>query len=314
MEALAGSLESALDPFRAFPPNFYEDAHVQVARCSSAADASPGDTLVIRTGHFRLYRSTSRLRITHELRPGQLNNDLTTLLVDELFAPGWLHGAEMFHSIFTGLVRSTVDDPMAAWLLFYRNTVESLQRMTPGVAETSGCGGTMTGMAPVYDRAMKLAPRGRVLDLGSCFGFLPLLMAERGRYAVTAADISAQTMGLLAAVANAWDRRIETLVCDAARVPLADNVVETVTIIHLLEHLEPAHALAVVREGMRLATRRVIVAVPFEAEPNTTFGHIQTFDPAVLSGIGQNLGKRYEVSEYHGGWLVLHSSDAGSDR
>ncbi|MBS4727932.1 class I SAM-dependent methyltransferase [Mycobacterium sp. SM1] len=242
--------------------------------------------------------------MVHELQPHQVSAELTAVLVDELFAPGWLQGNPMFESVFTGLVRSTIDDPLQAWLVFYRNTLGALRK-----ARTAGprgrAPGTTAGMAPVYERAVTLVPEGRVLDLGSCFGILPLLLARNQRYSVTASDISAPTMTLLARIARALRRRVDTIACDAARVPLADRAVDTVTAIHLLEHLAPEHAMAVLREALRLARGSVIVAVPFEAEPDPTFGHRQTFDVSTLTEIGHRLGTRFVVSEHHGGWLVL---------
>ncbi|MDI3313099.1 MAG: mycofactocin oligosaccharide methyltransferase MftM [Mycobacterium sp.] len=291
------------EPFRAFPPGVYQDARIHVGH-RRAGLGDGGGTLVTRTAHFELYRSPERWCLIHELHPDQLSNDLTGMLVDELFAPGWLQGNPTFESAFTGLVRTTIDDPLRAWLVFYRNTLGDLQH-----ARSPHSGGrpagTTAGMAPVYDRALTLVPAGRVLDLGSCFGFLPLLLTGTRRHTVTASDISAPTMTLLATVAHALGRRIETIACDAARVPLPDNAVDTVTAIHLLEHLTPEHTMAVLREALRLARRRVIVAVPFEPEPNPAFGHRQTFDLPALTEIGRGLGTRCAVFEHHGGWLVL---------
>src|ERR1017187_9796540 len=88
-----------------------------------------------------------------------------------------------------------------------------------------------------------------VLDLGSCFGFLPLLLAERPANTVTASDLSGGTMGLLSAVAAARGLQVNTLVCDAARIPVPDGWADTVSVIHLLEHVSPDHGRAVIGRG-----------------------------------------------------------------
>lgn len=302
----AGNLEPAhVDPFRASPPHSFDAGHIRVRH--RAGGAPSGGTLVVRTRHFSVYRNGGRLHVFHGLRPCQVSNDLASLLIDELFAPGWLHGRETFEAILTGLVRSTVGDPLEAWLTFYRNTLDALRRALTPTPEREACSSTVAGIAPVYGEVLRLASPRSVLDLGSCFGFLPLLLAETG-VAVTATDISPSTMNLLAAVAEASQRRVATVACDAARVPLADDAAETVTVVHLLEHLEPAHGLAVVREALRLASRRVIVAVPMEAEPTAAFGHVRTFDLAGLGELGAAAGTRCAVWEYHGGWLLLDAS------
>ncbi|MCI4676360.1 mycofactocin oligosaccharide methyltransferase MftM [Candidatus Mycolicibacterium alkanivorans] len=301
---VAGGLQpTPVDPFRTFPPRSYEDAHVLVTHRSACP--APEGPLVVATAHFALHRSADRLQVIHDLQPHELNNDVTSLLVDELFTPGWLHGNQAFESVFTGLVRTTVDDPIEAWLVFYRNTLRALQEARTAPADTGLPCTTTVGMAPVYDRVLELVPSGRVLDLGSCFGFLPLLMAQTGRYAVTATDISPPTMSLLATVASAWRQRVETVVCDAARVPLPDDAADFVSVVHLIEHLEPAHGLAVVREALRLASRQVIVAVPLETVPTMEFGHVRTFDLSTLAELGRAAGTGFTVDEHHGGWLIL---------
>ena len=75
--------------------------------------------------------------------------------------------------------------------------------------------------------------------------------------------------------------------------------------VHLLEHLPPALAPRVVGEMLRVARRRVVVAVPFEDAPNPTWGHVRTFDLAALDALGAGSGHPYVVDEHHGGWLVV---------
>ncbi len=86
--------------------------------------------------------------------------------------------------------------------------------------------------------------------------------------------------------------------------PLADRCADTVLAVHLLEHLPPAEGAAVLAEMLRLARRRVVVAVPYEDEPNPTWGHVRTFDAARLHDLGAATGRTYRVEEHHGGWLV----------
>lgn len=157
----------------------------------------------------------------------------------------------------------------------------------------------------MYRRTLDLVTPGSVLDLGSCFGFLPLLLAERERQTVIASDLSMGTMRLLDTVARARGRTLDAMVCDASRVPLPDRSVDTVTVIHLLEHLDAGHGDAVVHEALRLARRRVVVAVPYEDEPTAAYGHVRCFTPEQLADLGRRTGHRFSVGAFHGGWLVV---------
>lgn len=289
-----------IDPLRATAPGYYTDEVVAVVHDRAAAAAGPGRPEIVRTPNFALRRDGPRVRVDHRLAPSEVDNDLAGTLEGELFEPGWLTGAEVFERVFTGLVVSTMDDPSRAWAAFYRNTLARIERDGGGDGHS-----TIAGMAPVYRRALELIGPGRVLDIGSCFGFLALLMAQRPGTEVVASDIAGGTIGLLRGYARERAIRLGTLICDGARVPLPDEAVDTVSVIHLLEHLEPAHGTAVVAEAVRLARRRVVLAVPFEPEPNTAFGHVRAFDLAGLATTAQDAGLPFRTEEHHGGWLIL---------
>jgi hypothetical protein len=303
---LIASLPQAIDPLAPCPHGRYDDHLVSVLRADppggGAADPSP----VVRTGHFCLAERGRRIELTHWLPPDQLDNDVTGLLAEELFAPGWLSGVEIFERVLTGIVRSCLDDPLLAWCTFYGNTLARLRQCWQPPAAANGHElSTISELAPVYAHALQLIPAGRVLDLGSCFGFLPLLLAERPANTVTASDLCGGTMRLLTAVAAARGLHVRTLVCDAARIPVPDGWADTVSVIHLLEHLSLDHGRAVIREALRVARRQVVVAVPVEDEPTTAYGHIRTFDLHQLGELGERAGHPCSVHEHHGAWLVL---------
>ena len=302
---LISSLPQTIDPLAPCPHGRYDDHLVSVLRADppgGAADPGP----VVRTDHFWLAERGRRIELTHWLSPDQLDNDVAGLLAEELFAPGWLSGAEIFERVFTGVVRSCVDDPLLAWCTFYGNTLARVRQCwQPPDAATDREHTTIGELAPVYAHALQLIPAGQVLDLGSCFGFVPLLLAERPANTVTASDLSGGTMGLLGAVAAARGLQVNTLVCDAARIPVPAGWADTVSVIHLLEHVSPDHGRAVIGEALRVARRQVVVAVPVEDEPTAAYGHIRTFDLRQLGELGDWAGHHYSVHERHGGWLVL---------
>ncbi|TFV57619.1 methyltransferase domain-containing protein [Mycobacterium sp. PS03-16] len=268
---------------------------VRVRRRSGAHPLHHGrDTLC--TSHFCAHRSDGILEVAHDLDADDLSDDLAELLADELDDAGVLRGLPEFEAVFAGVVESTDPDREEAWSRFYANSLDRLER---------GC----AAFAPVHEHAASLLVGHRLIDLGSCFGFFPLRAAGDG-YAVLATDLSAPTMDLLARAATWLGRPVKTLACDAAQVPLAGRAADTVTVLHLIEHLEPDVAEQVLDEALRLARRRVIAAVPFEDEPRACYGHIQRFDEAALRSLGSRIAERHHdvrvaVHSHHGGWLVF---------
>ncbi|MEZ7239030.1 mycofactocin oligosaccharide methyltransferase MftM [Rhodococcus sp. GXMU-t2271] len=265
---------TVLDSLAPCPVGRWSHAHVTVERVPS--------------GPISLRRDAGRLHVTHSLGPENLSERLVADVTASI--AGSDLGREEFELTMVGLVRSTVPGALDSWVTYYRN---SLAELLDGTAE----------FAPIHDMAADLV-RGRVLDLGSCFGFLPLRLARAG-IAVTATDILPGTMTLLDAVAPRLDLAVDTLVCDAAHVPVPDDSVDTVTAIHLLEHVDAATGAAVVAEALRIARERVVIAVPFEDEATACHGHVRTFDLPALHALGESTGRTFEAFEHHGGWLVL---------
>ncbi len=156
----------------------------------------------------------------------------------------------------------------------------------------------------MHDHAIGLLAPGPVLELGCCFGFLSLRVARTGR-PTRASDVSRRTVDLLETMAPRLGIPLTTTNADAARFPGPDALAETVLAVHLLEHVEPAHSSQVLAEALRLASRRVVVAVPLEEEVNETYGHVRTVSLDELHRWGRATGLSYDVHEFHGGWLVV---------
>jgi SAM-dependent methyltransferase len=285
----------AIDPLqRSRTPGRYVDDVVVVQRDGRVPSRA------VRTAHFATWTQDGKVHVSHALPHDRIDNDLAGLIAEELFAPGWLGSSDVFERVLTGVVLGSADDPSTAWEQFYANTLRRLCNPGTGAPATPG---SLDAYAPVYTHATSLVGGGRVLELGCCFGFLSLQLATHAR--VTASDVTPNTVRLLAGVARRLERRLDTIICDAARVPSADAAYDTVLAIHLLEHLEVDHGAAVVAEMLRLARTRVVVAVPFEEEPTAAFGHVRVFGLDDLRAIGSASGWSYSCYEHHGGWLVL---------
>lgn len=281
-----------LDPLAPSPRGMWSGQGVRVRRRTGPHRTHAG----MCTTRFCTHRQGALLTVEHDLTPDELSDELTLLLVDELVDCGALQGQPEFELVFTGIVRSTVDGGLPSWLRFYRNSLDRLE-------------GGSASFAPVHSFAADLLRGRSLVDLGSCFGFFPLRAAQAG-YCVTATDLSAPTMNLLARASERLRRPLRTVTCDAAAVPLPDGCADTVTALHLVEHLTPEATEAVLAEALRLARRRVVVAVPFEETPRECYGHIQRFDVGVLTQHAVRLQSTHpdvtaSVDEHHGGWLVL---------
>ena len=61
----------------------------------------------------------------------------------------------------------------------------------------------------------------------------------------------------------------------------------------------------VLAEMLRLARRRVVIAVPYEPVPNPVWGHVRRFGHDELTALGEGTGRPFQVTDHHGGWLVV---------
>lgn len=289
-----------IDPLQACLDGAYVDEVVEVR---AQGPVPPRRALhTIRTEHFDVHNDGDLLHVGHRVPPELVDDDLAGMLADELFGPGWLRGPDLFERIFTGTVRTSRSGALDSWELFYRNTMVRLEQCVDG----PGVGGhsTIADYAPVYARAESLLAPGSVLELGSCFGFLSLRIAASGRR-TTASDLSPGTTRLLAEIAPRLGIPLTAVAADAGHFPGDDASADTVLAIHLLEHLDAEHGERVLAEAVRVAARRVVIAVPLEEEADETWGHVRTISLDDLTEWGRATGLPFEVSEHHGGWLVL---------
>ncbi|HEY2194216.1 MAG TPA: mycofactocin oligosaccharide methyltransferase MftM [Actinomycetospora sp.] len=299
-----------IDPLAPAHPGRWENGDVVVCHVDRAAvpvRLVSGRAPELVSEHFEVHRPGGRLLVLHRFRPDELDDDVATLVAGELGAV--VESAPVFERVVTGIVRSTVGDPLTAWSTFYANSLAVLRHPERAAVPGAPPEASLAGFAPVHARALDEVAGTSVVDLGTCFGFLPLLMAERG-LDVVATDHTPGTMRLLSAVVGTGIApeaagRLRTMACDARELPLRDDAVDTVTAIHLLEHLPAAESAAVVAEMRRVARRRLVVAVPFEDVPDPVYGHLCRFSPEVLTDLGERTGARFRVDTDHGGWLVV---------
>jgi SAM-dependent methyltransferase len=249
----------------------------------------------IMTPHFLIRGGHVRPRF-----PRDISNELADYIAAELAPLGLVPDAPAFERIFVDVVLAVHPDPMQAWTAFYGNTIRRLRRPDPGGT------GSLAAFARIYAHVLSLIRGTTVLDVGCCFGFLPLLAAERYPWLwVVGADLVPGTAALASRICSANGGRTRFLAADLLALPVADQAVDTVLAVHVLEHL-PAEACGpALAQLRRVARHRVIIAVPLEETPDPTFGHLQAFDLPRLAGLGDVPGWSRAVHVVDGGWLVL---------
>ena len=271
--------------------------------------------------------------------PSEIDNNIARYVADELL-PLLLAGApragagddyaasdqEIFERFVGEIVRSMDGNERRAWHLFYDNTLAALDRAGQQERSTKGEGGAprdyIADFAAIYRRARDLVAEiapASLLDVATCFGFLPLLLAsgagsERHDRQRLRCIVGCDLNSALVALAESYVRQrkltgVRFVEADILSVNgygrLPEPSFDVVTAVHLLEHLEPAQTAPAMEALWSLARRRLIVAVPVERVPDTRFGHRQVFTQESLRVLGQEMAGTRRCFEDHGAWLVI---------
>lgn len=245
-----------------------------------------------RCGLLSWRRQAGVLHIAHPFDEHSISDAVVVDGLVALVEAGVLAGQSQFECAAMGIIRTSASRSTDAWAAFYDN---SLRELRTGAS----------AFAPVHERARSLVSGGAVLEVGSCFGFFALACALDGLQ-VAACDISPGAVSLLSDAAHRLRLPVVATVGNAIALPYADDSADTVTLIHLLEHLDPAGAHAAIGEALRVARQRVVIGVPFEDEPSPHFGHLVRLTENDLCGWARAVPHAgAEVVVDHGGWLVL---------
>jgi SAM-dependent methyltransferase len=275
------------------------DGGLLVRRLTARTTAPEVTPPLAATTSFRLRAIGNVTVLEHTLSSAAIDNSLASKVATELIDPGLVQGDDVLSRAVTGIVRSMHPDPESAWTLFYGNTLGRL------AAPAHAGGDEVDAFGRIYRRAIRLTAGRRVVDVGTCLGWLPLLLDARGELEVLAADRWEAPLALLRALQHHTGTSIRLLAADSCMLPLADRSVDTALAVHLLEHLDEQDGMRTIRELCRVARERVIIAVPFEAVPDAAYGHVRVFDLPTLSAAGRASGWHWFVDEQDGGWLVL---------
>lgn len=285
--------------------------------------------------HFAVYRLPEEVVIVHDVRPDEIDNNISGLVAGELLPilgdalhdrgnNGYrLSEQQVFEGCVGAIVRSIDANERRAWHRFYDNTLRNLadQRLS----SDHGDAGVIAEFRAIYRTVARLireTEHATVLDVATCFGFLPLFLAAHEPPMAHIRLIACDLNPALVALAEDYreHRGIETVAFVRADILAADlsadlgavdQGFDVVTAIHLLEHLTADESARAIETLWALTRRRLIIAVPFEAEPDARFGHRQVFDGASLARLAARTDGRCRSFEHHGGWLVIDRAPQG---
>lgn len=296
--------------------------------------------VLARSAHFTLYAleqpgtlepdptahpGSSEVVIVHTFTPAEIDNNIGYYVANELLPLLDSNRQADFEHLVGAIVRSSHRDEQCAWHLFYANSLAALRQ---AMVQPEAIPDFIWPFGAIYEHAMHLIHGETLLDAGTCFGFFPLLVAEEavrrpGASAHPASHISHPASRIrhivgcdrdpaLIKLAGAYAAQQELdhvsfvvadiLSDDVARLGMFD----TVTCIHVLEHLPPEQTIPALTRLWQRTRQRLIIGVPLEATPDPRFGHVQVFDRERLLELGRRLDADCHYIEFHGGWLVLN--------
>ncbi len=279
---------------------------------SEAANPGARDVLangadrVHETNRFVVFVVGDATVVLHGLEPPEVDNDLAELVASELVRPGHAEIPNAFERCFAGVVLSSAPTPREAWRAFYANTLSRLREVAPGTLPEDY--GPVAVFGRIYEHARALVVGSSLLDVGTCFGFFPLLLQRaEPELEIVALDLSAPILELARDVALSLDHANHARFVrgNACGLPFTDDSFDTVTALHVMEHLQPQAASQALVEMCRVARHRVVVTVPMEEEADLAYDHAQSFDRERLISFGEETGWRCGFEEYLGGWVVL---------
>jgi 2-polyprenyl-3-methyl-5-hydroxy-6-metoxy-1,4-benzoquinol methylase len=316
-------------------PPLAESRHFTLYRLHTDADTNfvePGDMVVI-----------------HHFAPHQIDNDIGYYVANELLPllleKGCLQPAnstqsygeqELFERYVGAIVRSMDAHEGRAWQRFYDNTLQALQQAPVTDTALVGAYGASTtakeatagpdfiaNFAAIYRCAMTLVDESidstetaTVLDVATCFGFFPLLLASASLKPkiIIGCDLNPALVKLANDYARSQQLNQVRFSVEDMLTPHGTSVrtsvatpssFQVVTALHFLEHLETHQTPSVLARLWDLTEQRLIIAVPLEETPDSRFGHQQVFNRQRLLDMGQALGgAQCHYYEYYGGWLV----------
>ena len=272
-------------------------------------------------------RPGGQVVLLHPFDESTIDEDVSPLVGDELGSLGAIPSAREYGETLFAVVASTCPasldcpecgrlhlDRTAIWRHFSLNT---LGRLRTWLATPGPHGGSHTAVfAAIYRRILECRVGHSLLDVGSNLGHLPVLLSELGGdVTVVGCDNRRESIACCEELAAATGsgrvtfRQADVLAPDFAGIGRFD----TVTAVHVLEHLPEDELPAALGNLLDVTARRLIVSVPYEEPVEPLYGHRQAFTPEKLRSWGEwcaetMAGGRSRCEDVAGGFLVVDRS------
>ena len=308
---------------RAFPMgNIIGVNAYRVNRESLKRRLSDGGYTVRETPHFLVCQlSGTPTILVHWFSAEAIDSDLGQRFMEELKPLGVLTNPQSLGDVFGAVVGSVFPyNPEQAWHLFGINTLRRLHQLLAAGIQTTHYDSPVEVFATLYRRVYELHVGESLLDAGCSFGFLPLVMAEQvpALTNVIGVDIHPEPFSVTRAIAT--ERHLKSVQFVQADLPGAEvgamSPFDMVTVVHVLEHFTESDMYRVLTNLLKITSRRLILAVPYEfGEPEAAYGHLQLFTRDKLESVGQWCIQQWGSGVMHceecaGGLLYLDRTDA----
>jgi SAM-dependent methyltransferase len=241
------------------------------------------------TAHFVVCRKpeTDRIVLLHRFRQDEIDANLFRLLNDELAPLGIIPSTRDYGALLFALLASPFPSPRdqrAIWRHFCLTTLCRLRELMeyPPPLETDS---HLVAFAAIYRRVCELAVGQRLLDVGSSFGFLPVLLAEQlPQGHIVGCDNNPDLIPIASDLARiSGASQVTFHLQDVLAADFVDlGTFETVTALHLLEHLTEEELPIALTHLLAVTAHRLLIAVPYEETVQSLYGHHQVFTPDTL--------------------------------
>jgi len=272
---------------------------------------------ITATPHFLVCRQQAapdQALILHTFNERTIDEDLAGIIGEELGSVV-VTTARDFSDALHAILGSACPDrsPLERWRRYGLNTLDRLRTLLDQEPKDAGTSSHIPQFAAIYGRVLRHLTGKSLLDVGTSLGFLPILVAERRPGSrVMGCDLRQEVITCARDLARAARARgVRFLVRDVLEPDLHRlGAFDTVTAVHLLEHLDEEQMVTATTNLLQVAAHRLIVAVPYESRPQPHYGHALAFTPERLQRLGEwclerSGGGRFWCEEVSGGLLVV---------
>jgi len=272
------------------------------------------------TPHFVVcqHDSSPATIVMHTLGQEAIDADLISFTEQELSHLGLIGSAHDYSALFFAILASPFPAPRdqgLVWRQFCLNTLARLRmQVVASLTQSPPSISHVPAFAALYQRVFEWFIGNSFLDVGSCFGFLPVLMAERKpEIRIVGCDSNPEMLTIARDLACVTQmQQVQFIWQDVLAEPFCQQgLFDTVAAIHLLEHFTEQELPSALTHLLNVTAQRLLIAVPYEEEAQACYGHHQVFTQEKLHWWGNwcidALGGtgRYWCEEVMGGFLII---------